>query len=313
MGSCCHFYESAAHSESISAARRPRRAGRRAPASRSPRGSRGGGSGGGASPTPIPTLSILSCYRTAAPGTFLEDPGSRKRRGAGAGGTAQAACARREQPRRPRSEAAAPVRHCEPPGEPAGATVRPGPRPRRDGAPAREHARRPPPAASALALCAAQGRGPPPPALLPALRRPRSAAGERRAPGRDGRAAGSARGAAWAHALLSSRLRALRGLQGRGGRRGKFAPAGFPPLCSCTAAGTYIKGGLVGWCLLRRNEIAFPSGRYCTPGLLNLFCLPQRSERRLCLNLPSAGIIHRGPSSLASNGLPGLGREHGFL
>lgn len=68
-----------------------------------------------------------------------------------------------------------------------------------------------------------------------------------------------------------------------------------------------------GWCFLRQNEITFPSGRYCTPMLLNLPSLPQRSERRLCLNLRSAGIIHRGPSSAASNGLPGLDREHGFL
>lgn len=75
-------------------------------------------------------------------------------------------------------------------------------RPRRchDGAPAQEDARLPPSPASALALCAARGKEPsiPAPAVLPApaLQRPRSAARELCAPGREGPAAGSSGGAA---------------------------------------------------------------------------------------------------------------------
>ena len=67
------------------------------------------------------------------------------------------------------------------------APVPPGPRLRRDGAPAQEDIPQPLPPASALALCAAQGKEPSIPAQAvlpaPALQRPRSAAGEQRAPG----------------------------------------------------------------------------------------------------------------------------------
>lgn len=203
-------------------------------------------SAGRASPTPIPSLSSPSCGGTAAPGTSLEDLGRRRGKRAGSRGTGTAACARREQPRRPRSEAAASVRHCElrrgsshAPRSPRGRV-----RTAMGHLPTRTRGGRR--LLPLLWLFVLLKVGEPPALLAPQRSRPRPrSAGGGRAPGREGPAAGSAGCAAWARALLSLHVRAPGVFEGWGGRTGKFAPSSFPPLCSFTTAGIHIKGGLV--------------------------------------------------------------------
>lgn len=148
----------------------------------------------------------------------------------------------------------------------------------------------------------------------PALPRPRSARREPRAPGSDGRAARSSDRAAWRTLCCPCVCVFPAVLRDSVEEYGSFAASSFHPLCSFTAADTHISGDLLDNAFLgKRRSLSLLVVTYCTPMLLNLSILPQPGVRLLCLNLPSAGIIHRGLSSVATNGLMGVGREHGFL
>lgn len=231
------------------------------------------------------------------------------------GETGKAACALRELPRRPRSEAAAPVRHCEPP---------PGLPPAR-----------PPlwvPVRAAMGHLPASTRGGR--RLLPLLglfvllkvgspaprprssRRPRSAPGSAAtdlgAPGREGRAAGST-GCAAGRTLCCPGGRACPALLGDVvGEGGSLLPPAFnlcaPLPISEVGLLVHASSGRV------RPLSLLLAATCCAPMLPNLPASPSGVRACFVLIYLLRGL-HRGRalSSPAARGLLGVGRENGFL